>query len=60
LQQTQAAFRALHFRTALLPAWFDVDTAQDLGRLLKEKKLPSNVSCWLQGLPAALRDSLTR
>jgi glycosyltransferase A (GT-A) superfamily protein (DUF2064 family) len=42
-QQTQELAEELGARVALLPAWYDVDTAEDLDRLVTE--LRSNPKC---------------
>jgi rSAM/selenodomain-associated transferase 1 len=47
LQRTEAGLRALGLKVVLLPAWYDVDTANDLRRLAREATLPANVAHWM-------------
>jgi rSAM/selenodomain-associated transferase 1 len=47
LQKTEAGLRALGLRVHLLPAWYDVDTANDLRRLGMEASLPPHVGRWM-------------
>ena len=47
-RQTEQAFRAIGLSVALLPAWYDVDTRDELVRLAKEPALPPRTKAWFE------------